>query len=90
MTTVADIVRIEVDTAVAKSQQLQGVLRDYLDCAQRLDEWTGHFDNACDNLRTLVAQGTEAIVLFGNRPYVVSHSPEGFIEVDELVRRGDA
>jgi hypothetical protein len=86
--TVADIVRIEVDTAVARSQQLQGVLRDYLDCAQRLDEWTGHFDDACENLRTLVAPGNQTVVLFGDRQYIVSHSPEGFIEVDELVRRG--
>ena len=90
MTTSADIVRIEIDTAVAKSQQLQGALRDYLDTQYRLNEWEEHFTNACDNLCELVARGEEAVVISGCTPFLVRHTSEGFIEVDELVRRGDA
>ena len=90
MVTTADIVRIEVDSAVATSQQLQGVLRDYLDSRKRLDEWNDHFGNACDNLRELIAPDTQTVVLFGHQPYLVTHTVTGFIEVDQLDRRGDA
>lgn len=90
MMTSTDIVRIEIDTAVVASQQLQGVLRDYLDCQQRIAELDDHFLSSCNNLRGLIEPGSQAVVLFGHQPYMVSHTAEGYLEVDELVRRGDA
>lgn len=90
MTFAEDIVRVEVAGVIATSQQLQGVVQDYLDCQQRVNEWETHFNNACDNLRTLIESGAETVVIIGHTLYLVSHTHEGFLIVDELVRRGDA
>lgn len=87
MTTVEDIIRVEIDFHLCASDQLRGVVADYLTCQSRLHEWQEHFDNACENLRTLMSPGEYRISLINNRVIAIAMDQGGEISINELVNR---
>lgn len=87
MTTVEDVVRVDIDYALVACDQLRGVALDYLVSQRRLRDWEDHFQNACENLRTLLAPGEMRISLIDNRVYEISRDHADDIQVRELVRK---
>jgi len=87
MMTAEDIVRVEIDFHLHACDQLRGVAIDYLTCQHRLNEWQEHFNNACENVRSLLNPGDYRITLIENRVVAIAMDQDGEISINELVNR---
>ena len=64
--------------------QLEGCVRDYLASVEGLNEASEHFDNACDNLRTLLVDAPAVVTTVDGRGYMATVDEDGDLLVKEV------